>query len=236
MRNRLAKVTLSMIVKNESHRYLRSVLTQLRDWVDEAVIVDDGSTDDTVDICQKVLAHIPLKIIRNQQSQFSNEVNLRKQQWEETIATQPEWILNLDADEWMESRYQPHLDAILSSCTQDAIYLRLFDMWSETHYRDDVYWSAHNTYRPFLIRYKPGFPSVWHEVPQHCGRFPASIHVLPYFLHPCRIKHLGWSNPADRIAKYRRYMELDPNAKYGWKEQYDSILDESPHLVAWQDE
>jgi hypothetical protein len=48
-----------------------------------------------------------------------------------------------------------------------------------------------------------------------------------------RVKHYGWATKEDRLAKAKRYQELDPEVKYGSKGQYDSILDEHPNLVAW---
>ena len=39
-------ISVAMIVKNESH-HLASCLDTVKDWVDEIVILDSGSTDDT---------------------------------------------------------------------------------------------------------------------------------------------------------------------------------------------
>ncbi|WP_277351685.1 hypothetical protein [Paenibacillus aquistagni] len=36
-----------------------------------------------------------------------------------------------------------------------------------------------------------------------------------------------------RLEKYKRYMKLDPCSRYGWKEQYRSIMDEHPNLIDW---
>ncbi|GAA3408500.1 glycosyltransferase [Paenibacillus hodogayensis] len=234
MNGRNGKLTLSMIVKNEGGRYLRRALEAHREWIDEAVIIDDGSTDDTTDICEQALAGIPLRLIRNPQSRFANEVVLRKQQWDETVGTDPEWILNLDGDEIMESGFGGQIGGIMEG-GYDAIYFRLYDMWSETHYREDVYWKAHQMYRPFLIRYKPGLAYEWKETPQHCGRFPLTIGTFSYWCHPARVKHFGWARREDRQAKVDRYLALDPGARFGWQEQYDSILDEHPHLVEWEE-
>jgi glycosyltransferase involved in cell wall biosynthesis len=229
------KLTLSMIVKNEANRYLRSVLTKHRAYIDEAVIIDDGSSDDTVAVCREVLDGIPLHLVQNKASQFSNEVILRKQQWKETVHTEPEWILNLDADEMFEDKFESQVRDILTQNKYDAMYFRLYDMWDETHYREDAYWQAHKFYRPFMIRYQPNLEYIWKETSQHCGRFPTNIYHFSYFCHPARIKHFGWASAKDREIKYERYMDLDPEGRFGWLEQYDSILDENPHLIHWRE-
>ncbi|WP_405153951.1 glycosyltransferase family 2 protein [Paenibacillus sp. FSL K6-0108] len=225
-------VTLSMIVRNEEHRYLGQALETHRPWIDRAVIIDDGSTDRTVALCQEILADIPLTLIVNPASLFADEVSLRKQQWETTVATGPEWILNLDADEILTTDFGIVRNQLLSG-TEDAIYFRLFDMWSESHYREDQYWQAHTYYRPFLVRYRADWSYEWKETPQHCGRFPLTIQHFAYGCHSPRVKHYGWARAEDRIHKYERYQALDPDARYGWKEQYESILDAEPRLLQW---
>ncbi|MFC4777399.1 glycosyltransferase family 2 protein [Paenibacillus sp. GCM10023252] len=228
-----AKLTLTMIVRNESGRYLARVLHEHRKYIDEAVIIDDASTDDTAELCRTLLQGIPLKLIRNSESKFSNEVELRRQQWEETIATEPEWILNLDADEMFEAAFHTELPVLLNQQEVDLYCFRLYDFWNEQQYREDSIWRAHLHYRPFLLRYKPGFTYTWKETPQHCGRYPQNIFELHHQLSALRLRHLGWAHPEHRAEKFKRYSQLDPEAKYGWKEQYNSILDENPHLVDW---
>ena len=87
-----------------------------------------------------------------------------------------------------------------------------------------------------MIRYIPDFEYTWRDTPQHCGRFPENIHQHYGEAHPLRIKHLGWMKPEDRLKKYRRYQELDPDAVYGIKEQYESILDPNPNLIPWSED
>jgi len=174
-----------------------------------------------------------LQFIRNDTSRFKNEVELRKQQWRETLATHPDWILNIDADELFEDKAVEMLPCLAESVKQEVILFRLFDFWTPTHYREDRWWRAHLTYRPFMCRYVPSFHYVWKNTPQHCGRFPSNILDLPYYVSDLRIKHLGWVSEADRTRKYERYKRLDPDAKYGIREQYESILDPNPRLVKW---
>ncbi|MCM3786332.1 glycosyltransferase family 2 protein [Neobacillus mesonae] len=226
------KITLSMIVRNEMGRYLERALIKHRPWIDQAVIIDDGSVDGTPELCEELLQGVPLVLIRNKQSHFSDEVSLRKQQWEAAVQAGADWILNLDADEILddsfgEGRYE------MTKGQHKAVYFRLFDMWNETHYREDPYWRAHQTYRPFMVKLNPALTYIWKETPQHCGRFPLNIFEFPYICHHARIQHYGWARREDRLHKYVRYRKLDPEAKYGWKEQYESILDMEPVLVPW---
>lgn len=227
------RVTLSMIVKNEEGRYLEQVLNSLKDHIDEAVIVDDGSSDNTVSICKEIFKGIPLHIIQNGKSMFASEVELRKQQWNETIATNPDWILNLDADEMIEDGFWDKAQELLDHSACDIYCFRLYDMWNATHYRESEYWNAHVFYKPFLMRYQRDFRYAWNETAQHCGRFPMNTFAFPKRTSEFRVKHFGWATPEDRASKQLRYQILDPDAIYGIKEQYDSIMDTAPNLVKW---
>lgn len=229
------KLVLSMAVRNEANRYLRQSLESHIPFVDHVVILDDNSEDDTVNLCREVLKDVSHTIISNDRSLFKNEVELRTKQWEETIMLNPEWILNLDADEIFEPKFADQVQQIIDSPDYDVVYFRLYDMWSETHYRDDQYWQAHRYYRPFMVRYRPEIAYQWKNTPLHCGRFPESITQLPYICHSARLKHFGWAREEDRKRKYETYKQLDPDANYGWKEQYESILDSAPHVIEWED-
>lgn len=234
--SRRPKLTLTMIVKNEGTRFLRQVLQEHRKYIDEAVIIDDASTDDTADICREALEGIPLHLIHNPVSRFHHESELRKQQWEAVVATRPEWILNLDGDELFESCFPEEVDSLLRTADCDLFCFRLYDFWDEASYREDSYWQAHQSYRPFLLRYREDITYTWNDLPQHSGRLPENIFELPHQLSNLRLKHLGWSKPEFRLEKYLRYMLLDPDAQYGWKEQYQSILDPHPRLVSWSEQ
>lgn len=230
------KVTLSMIMKNEAGRKLRECLEEVCYYITDALIIDDGSTDDSVKIAKEVLEahHITYRLIQNTESKFHKEYTLRQQQWEETIKMNPDWILNIDADQIFEIKMREEIHNLINQDTIDVWLFRLYDFWNETHYRDDSLWCAHHAWNwCSLVRYRPGLNYVWKETPQHCGSFPKNIYDLPTARSAMRLKHYGWANETDRIAKYHRYMQLDPGAKYGWQEQYDSILDKNPNLTLW---
>ncbi|WML35489.1 glycosyltransferase [Clostridium sp. OS1-26] len=228
-------LTLCMLVKNEADRYLENVLKYAAQYIDRAVILDDGSTDNTVEVCKRILKDIPLTIVSNKVSGFNNEVNLRKQLWDMAVKTNPDWILCLDADEIFEDKVKYEITNLINQPYYDYYDFRLYDFWDKEHYREDKYWCAHKYYRSFLVRYQPNFIYVWNETPVHCGRLPLNIYNLPGAISNLRIKHYGWCNEKERIEKYDRYMSHDPEGRYGVVEQYDSILDEIPNLVEWKE-
>lgn len=230
------RITLAMLVRNEADRYLRAVLEHAARYVDEAVILDDASTDDTVALCRGALRDVPVTIFSNPESRFSNEASLRRQLWEMVLATSPDWILCLDADEVFEDRAVSRIRELVVQPSVDTYLFRLYDFWDEQHYRDDDLWRAHEGYRPLLVRHQPHFSYEWRDRPLHCGRLPHNVTLLPCAASDLRVRHLGWVREEDRRRKYTSYMAADPNGEYGDLAQYRSILDPAPKLSRWIEE
>lgn len=229
------RLTLSMTVHNEAGNLLEKVLKEHVRYIDDAVIIDDASTDSSGMIVHEALAGIPHRVIHNPVSKFSNEVELRKQQWDEAVRTNPDWILSVDADHIFEDRFSDCIRQLINQTEYDVINFRLYDFWDSDHYREDRYWNAHRTYRAFLVRYQHEFPYVWKDTPQHCGHFPSNIYQLPCVNSQLRLKHFGWADPQRRMERYKRYLKLDPEFKWGWKEQIESVIDKNPNLVEWKE-
>jgi len=229
-------IRLSMVVKNEETRYLTRVLESAKKYISDAVIIDDGSTDNTVALCKDLLKTVPHTIIENRLSNFhKNEWELRFQQWNETIKNNPDWIIFLDADEIFEDSFATGVNDLINVTDCDLYAFRLYDFWDEQHYREDSIWRAHAIYRPFLLRYKKDFPFEFKKTTLHSFRMPVNVFELPHRCSKYRLKHYGWAREEDRIAKYNLYLKLDPNGTYGSLAQYMSILDPTPNLVKWEE-
>ena len=85
----MSKLAAVIITKNEEKR-IRSCLDSLSSFVDEIVIVDDLSTDNTVNICRTYQA----KILTNSSGgNFDHQRNLGIE------AANSEWVIQMDADE-----------------------------------------------------------------------------------------------------------------------------------------
>ena len=187
----IPNLTLTMIVRNESGRYLEQSLRKLRNCIDKAVIIDDASTDDAVEIVKRELEGIPLVLIQNKESMSQNECRLRKRQWQAVLKTNPDWILNLDADEIFEDAFYEKVREMIADPDCDLYLFQRYGMWDENHYREDVYWKTHESYYPFLMRYQKNYQYTWKETPQYCGRYPYSVQNMSTKLSALRLKHYG---------------------------------------------
>jgi glycosyltransferase involved in cell wall biosynthesis len=218
----------AMLVRNEQGRYLERVLEQMRSVCDKIIVTDDASTDDTPIICRSYGAVV---YQADKSCWGTDELILRKWLWGEACdASKPgDWILCLDADETFDKPELLHdyiQKADKAGC--NSLAFTLYDMWDAEHYRDDEYWQGHNGVWPFCVKFED-VDYFWKETPLHCGRFPMNA-VNRMAFCPIRIQHWGWARPEDRQAKYERYMQSDPEGKFGCLNQYKSILDPNPVL------
>lgn len=224
-----------MLVRNEQGRYLEKVLEQYRKVCRQLIVLDDASTDDTAQICTDYGA----EVYKSLTSWWgTDELLLRRFLWGEAqdAAKEDEWILCLDADETLTNIDRlPEAIRQAENIGADGLAFRLYDMWDAEHYREDEYWTAHNREWVMCVRYDPNKRYVWRETPLHCGRFPLNAADNPVLVEGIKIQHWGWSREADRIKKYERYMEADPNGNSGSLAQYRSILDASPILRRFEE-
>lgn len=96
------RVSLAIITLDEAH-VLERCIGSCRGLVDEVVVVDSGSTDGTQDIARRLGARVVHHAFDSFGAQKNRAVDL----------CTGDWVLNLDADEWLSDR--------LRSQVQDAV-------------------------------------------------------------------------------------------------------------------
>jgi glycosyltransferase involved in cell wall biosynthesis len=97
-------VSVVIIARNEEDN-MDDCLSSVKGWADEVVVVDDRSTDRTVEISKKYTASVYHR-------QMDNEGIHRN--WAAAQARN-EWVLYLDADERVTPELQKEIDAVLPS-------------------------------------------------------------------------------------------------------------------------
>jgi glycosyltransferase involved in cell wall biosynthesis len=102
----MEKIPLSVfiIAKNEADR-IPLVIRAVRDWVDEVIVIDSGSADDTVAVSEELGAHVLFNAWRGYGPQ---KVFAEKQ-------CRNAWLLNLDADEEISPRLGEEIRALFSN-------------------------------------------------------------------------------------------------------------------------
>jgi len=96
------RLSVVIITKNEQAS-IRRCLESVK-WADEIIVLDSGSTDDTVSICREYTAHVH----QTDWPGFGPQKNRALEQ-----AT-GDWVLSLDADEWVTPELRDEILNVIS--------------------------------------------------------------------------------------------------------------------------
>ena len=107
------KISVCIITFNEEVN-IEKCIYSLIDIADEIIVVDSGSTDSTIDLCQKISNKI--KIFKNKFIGYGNQKRVA------VGYTKNDWILSIDADEWVS----------------DSLRLEILNLGDNRSYRDIV--------------------------------------------------------------------------------------------------
>lgn len=115
-----SKKTISacLIVKNEEE-LLPQCLESMKDFVDEIIIVDTGSTDRTVEIAKRFGARVYHHPWENDFSKHRNQ---------SISYASYDWILIMDADEAFFTQDAPNIKRIVQETRSDFLYLQCYDL------------------------------------------------------------------------------------------------------------
>lgn len=236
-------ISLCMIVKNEE-KYIKQCLSSVASIVNEIIIVDTGSTDNTLELAS---SFNPKVFKYNWNSNFANARNYSLEQ-----AT-GDWILVLDADEAIYSEDLKKLTDIVQTTKANEIAIKFHNFTSEV--TEEVY-NTHIGVRLFK---------------NHCFRYEGAIHeqLVPTneiisrnpYITDIRVRHYGYlrsnsgqkkrdrnvpiiqkmldENPNDSFQLFNmgnEYMSLDDfnKALYYFEKAYankNTALSYCPHLI-----
>lgn len=190
------------LLRNERGRFLDDWLVEATRAADEMVLLDNGSDDGTYEALVEQLPHAQLK--RDGRDFAADEPALRERLWEmaRKVARPGDWVLSLDADEFLTEGLHAVRDELGRAA--GGIAVRLCDMWSPTHFRVDGMWSPAGMPILFEFRDEP-----WGHPPArglHRPRLPAYAGRLRWRNVPAQMRHRGWERDELRRAKHAYYM------------------------------
>lgn len=210
VQRRRPKLTAGIRVKN-GERFAEECLRELSDYVDEIVVLDDGSTDRTLDICRgfkKVR-----QIVSHAKTWFHEGID-RNTVLALVKNTSPEWILFPDIDEVIEDRIKNEIEGMMGRSDVSLYAFPFFHFWrSRTHYRVDGKWGKETREFPIprLVRNQPG---LFYPVDQALGSAQVRGVVGAALKSDIRVQHYGHLYKDVSDGKLDLYSKLDPNNDY----------------------
>ena len=225
-------------VYNDEHKFLIPWLENISKLNSKIVIIDDGSTDNSLSICSKYTSYI----FQTNRLFEQGENKIRQLWWEKAteIAEEGDFIFPLDTDVTLTENsilyyYEELEKCIKNNC--DALCGTQYDMWNKEYYREEPEKKWVENLHPWKIgiKYKKNYKYYWNEMPIHCGQLPINAF---FSIYPTKIQgqHWGYSTPELRRKKVDFYNKYDPyDITEVGKIRYDSIMDENPHLYPFID-
>jgi len=201
-------------IKNES-RWIKKSLKSISDICKEIVIFDDGSTDDTVKICENFPQVVE---IHSQKDLSFDEARDKNILLKMALSRNPDFILSLDGDEIIMPNSKQHLFYELNVLYPNVNLFEFKELyvWDKPNqYRCDGIFN--NTWSKKLFRlkdqpknlkiYDSAFPGNL-----HCGSLPSNlIEQNQIVKSKIKILHYGYYDEEIRRKKYDFYTKLDPN-------------------------
>ncbi len=183
----MEKISVAIITKDEEMN-IRPCLESVK-WADEIVVVDNGSSDKTREICQEYGARVYLEEWKGFSRQKNSAID----------KTRNEWVFSLDADE----RISP------------ALQQEIFKIMAEGPAQDGYYLARKNFFLGRWIRHCGWYPDFNLRLFRKSrGRFlEREVHErievtgkLGYLEHP--LEHLTYRSLSDFLNRMDRYSTL----------------------------
>lgn len=181
-------ISACMIVRNEEE-LLPGCLESIRDWVDEIIVVDTGSTDRTIEIAREYGARV---FEQPWADDFSKHRNCSIEQ------ASRDWIFIIDADERIVIDDVPRIIDALRDGRAELLSVGVYNVYGENEQKTTFANSIRFFRRCLNLRYS----GIVHNVLGVPGN-------QPVLRTSARLKHYGYDLPPDRMkAKFERTRRL----------------------------
>jgi len=208
------KIVTLYMVKNQQ-KWIAKSIRSVYDITSEIIVLDGGSTDNTVEICESFEKVVEVKIEDEVTKPFDDTKN-KNTLLEMAKRRNPDYIFYLDSDEIIQKNAKKIFFQDLKKYSDSSAFeFKILQMWDKPNmYRQDGpygnYWSRKLLKmkdQPTDLSYqKTIFPHNMHcpMIPQNARGWytPKRSNV--------QILHYGYYDPIVRQKKYEHYNRIDP--------------------------
>jgi len=216
------KLVAAYRVKNAAATLPESLDAAAR-FADAIVVLDDGSTDATGDICR----NHPGVIRYERQDLPFDERRDRNRVLAMAGELEPDWVISIDADEVFEmSRERAQRLMHLADPHAKILGFHWYTFWepSRTYFRADGIFGSMSGFRMYKL--EPG-QAIVHgtDVGLHCGNIPRGPDGSQRYTD-IRVRHLGYDHEDLRQAKLAFYRRMDqkPRRELVGNEDYAHLV------------
>ena len=220
------RIVAGLRIKNEE-RWIEKTLASLSEICSEIVILDDGSTDNTVKICKGFPKVVD---IRSQSNLPFDEARDRNTVLQMALKRNPEFFLTIDGDEII----QKHAREVL---LEELLVLYPDSPMFEFHVL--VMWDKPNQYR-----YDSLYSNIWAKKLIRISRQPRNLFYpttpMPGNLHGTLLptNSIGWKESVRSRMKIFHYGNYDEDLRqqkykfYTTKDPGNKLFDEYIHVIS----
>ncbi len=113
----MAKLPISVfIITRDEEERLHFAIESVRDWVDEVIVIDSGSTDDTLAIAERLGA----RTMFNEWQGYGAQKIFGESQ------CRNKWVLNIDADEEITAEVKSNIQKLFENCEPQEAAFRMY--------------------------------------------------------------------------------------------------------------
>lgn len=180
-----------VIARNEADR-ISATIESVRDWVDEIIVIDSGSEDDTVAIAEGQGARVEFHEWRGYGPQKVYGESLCRN----------DWLLNLDADEVIAPALRDEIATLFASGAPPVPLYRMKVTTVYPHHRKPRFLAEYKNIIRLYDRRVAGFPDhpTWDAITPPPGVAVGQLHA------PCL--HHTWRSVGHYMGKINSYTSM----------------------------
>jgi glycosyltransferase involved in cell wall biosynthesis len=184
-------VSVFIIAKDEADR-IPQTIESVRGWVDEVIVVDSGSTDDTVAVAEALGARV----------EFNEWKGYGPQKVRGELLCRNDWLLNLDADEAITPALRDEIAALFVAGAPPAPLYRIKVTTVYPHHRKPRFLAEYKNIVRLYDRRVARFPDhpTWDAIVPPAGAAVGQLRA------PCL--HFTWRSVGHYMDKINSYSSM----------------------------